>query len=225
VADGVGVADGSAVGVSDSFSPGVKMSSSALPMSSRTLPVSDGVGVGVDAPPSADSAGALVDGDGLGSGLSSEPESGEEPLSVAPSSAGSSSEAPSSSPDAGALVEAEGDGVAEGSFSSSVSSALSLASSASTQSLYSSIVRFFEDGLSSAWASVGVNPMPMRIAVGIEAMAIALPAGTLSRVNKGFFGAACRGPVLSRDSPAESAYWTSSAGTVPPVRPVGRDRS
>ncbi|BCL27636.1 hypothetical protein GCM10017557_24950 [Streptomyces aurantiacus] len=59
--------------------------------------------------------------------------------------------------------------------------------------------------MSSAEASVGVKPMPMRIAVGIDAMAIALPAGTCSLMKSGFLGAACRGPVLARDSPAESA--------------------
>jgi hypothetical protein len=122
-------------------------------------------------------------------------------LSDEPLPEASSPEEPCSSlSSAGALVEAEGDGVADASLLSSVSS-----SSASTQSLYSSIVRFFADGLSSARASVGVKPMPMRIAVGIEAMAIALPAGTCSLVNNGFLGAACRGPVLARDSPAEPA--------------------
>ena len=53
---------------------------------------------------------------------------------------------------------------------------------------------------SSALASVGVNPMPMRTAVGMAARAIALPAGMWNLVNSGFLGAACRGPVLARDS-------------------------
>lgn len=167
------------------------------------------------------SAGALdSEADGVGSGLSSEPESDEEPEPGVSEPDGSEALGSFSS-SAGALVEAEGDGVGDASsLASSVSS-----SNASTQSLYSSIVRFFADGLSSARASVGVKPIPMRMAVGIDAMAIALPAGTCNLVNNGFLGAACRGPVLSRDSPAGPAYWTSSAGTVPPVRPVGRARS
>lgn len=88
----------------------------------------------------------------------------------------------SSSVDASSLDEADGDGVGDADAPSS--------SMAARQSLYSSAVRLFELGCSSARASVGVNPMPMRTAVGIAAMAIALPAGMWNLVNSGFLGAA-----------------------------------
>ena len=79
--------------------------------------------------------------------------------------------------------------------------------------------------LVSAIASEDVNPKPMSTAVGIATEAIALPAGMWNLVNSGFLGAACRGPVLTRDSSTSVPWVTSSAGTVPPVRPVGRASS
>jgi hypothetical protein len=80
-----------------------------------------------------------------------------------------------------AEAEAEGDGEADGS---------SEPSSASTHFWYSSAVRLLDEGWSSACASVGVSPIPMRTAVGMAARAIALPAGTWNLVNNGFLGAA-----------------------------------
>ncbi|CAM5342780.1 hypothetical protein STENM223S_04826 [Streptomyces tendae] len=127
---------------------------------------------------------------------------------------------PSSSWPASPVAEGEGVGDSDGSFPAS--------SRAATQSLYSSAVRLLEGGaasLPSARASVGVNPIPMRTAVGIAAMAIALPAGMWNLVNNGFLGAAWRGPVLTRDDSTSVPRVTSSAGTVPPVRPVRRARS
>jgi hypothetical protein len=56
-------------------------------------------------------------------------------------------------------------------------------------------------GSSSADARRGVSPMPMSTAVGMAAMAIALPAGTCSLVSSDFRGAAWRGPVLTRGPP------------------------
>jgi hypothetical protein len=56
-------------------------------------------------------------------------------------------------------------------------------------------------GSSSADARRGVSPMPMSTAVGMAAMAIALPAGTCSLVSSDFLGAAWRGPVLTRGPP------------------------
>jgi hypothetical protein len=56
-------------------------------------------------------------------------------------------------------------------------------------------------GSSSADARRGVRPMPMSTAVGMAAMAIALPAGTCSLVSSDFRGAAWRGPVLTRGPP------------------------
>ncbi|CAM5337707.1 hypothetical protein SALBM311S_08892 [Streptomyces alboniger] len=114
------------------------------------------------------------------------------------------------------LAEVEGDGLADGEAPSS---------SAARQSLYSSAVRLLDAGWSSASARVGVSPIPMRTAVGIAARAIALPAGTWNLVNSGFLGAAWRGPVLTRDASTSVPWVTSSAGTVPPVRPVDRDHS
>ncbi|GAA2887871.1 hypothetical protein GCM10010524_20140 [Streptomyces mexicanus] len=70
-----------------------------------------------------------------------------------------------------------------------------------------------------------MKPIPTMTAVGIAAMAIALPAGMWNLVNSGFLGAAWRAPVLARDLSASAPWVTSSAGTVPPVRPVGRARS
>jgi len=56
-------------------------------------------------------------------------------------------------------------------------------------------------GSSSADARRGVSPMPMSTAVGMAAMAIALPAGTCSLVSSDFLGAAWRGPVPTRGPP------------------------
>jgi hypothetical protein len=196
--------------------------------------LSDGEGDAVALPLSDDSPDVPeeADGEGVGSAPSSEPEPDasdepdvseefeEELLSEDPEESEEFEESePSLSSDA--LVEAEGDGVADASLPSPESSR------AATQSLYSSAVRLFDvDGdLSSARASVGVNPMPMRTAVGIAAMAIALPAGIWNLVNSGFLGAAWRGPVLTRDLSTSVPWVTSSAGTVPPVRPVRRARS
>ncbi len=85
----------------------------------------------------------------------------------------------------------------------------------------------FRKGLSGgcglAIASCGVRPMPIRTAVGIAARAIALPAGTCSRVSSGLRGAAWRGPVLAAGVAARVSC--SSPGTVPPVRPGDRARS
>ncbi|GGZ19917.1 hypothetical protein GCM10010300_74900 [Streptomyces olivaceoviridis] len=61
--------------------------------------------------------------------------------------------------------------------------------------------------------------------MGMATEAIALPAGMWNLVNSGFLGAAWRGPDLARDPFASVPRVTSSAGTVPPVRPVGRARS
>jgi hypothetical protein len=148
---------------------------------------------------------------------SSEPESGEEAVLATPSSAPARSaaldcadrsgdedadgagsaeaslSAPSvpfasffSSPAAPSLAEADGVGEAE-------EASLSF-SSAATQSLYSSAVRLLAVGtgvlLLSASASEDVKPSPTITAVGIAAMAIALPAGMWNRVNSGFLGAA-----------------------------------
>lgn len=224
-ADDEAEADGLGLGVSSAFSPGVKTSLMASPIcSSRFLSVSDGDGAGsvsAACPP------AVAEGVGAGSALSSEPESGEESDPLPASFCGASS------------AGAEPLGSAEGSLSSSEALSLAVAdgvgdalaspfsafSMASRHSLNSSAVRFLDDGWSSAWASVGVKPIPIRTAVGIAAMAIAFPAGMWSLVNSGFLGAACRGPVLTRDASTSAPWVTSSAGTVPPVRPVRRARS
>ncbi len=161
--------------------------------SSRLRSVSDGDGAGsVSAfcPP------AVAEGAGAGSDSSSEPESGEEsePLSssLSASSSGAcsagaealgSGEGSSPSPEALSLALADGLGDA-------LASPFSACSMASRHSLNSSAVRFLDDGWSSAWASVGVKPIPIRTAVGIAAMAIALPAGMWNLVNSGFLGAA-----------------------------------
>lgn len=72
-------------------------------------------------------------------------------------------------------------------------------------------------GTGLAMASWGVMPMPISTAVGIAAIAIALPAGMCSRVSSGFLGAACRGPL--RAPPAAFSARRSSPGTVPPFVP------
>lgn len=136
-------------------------------------------------------------------------------------------------------AEADGVGAAEGPVASSLlslSAFLSLSwssesSSAATQSLYSSIVRLLSvladdaEGLLSATANVDVTPIPMRTAVGMAAMTMALPAGMWNLLNSGFLGAAWRCPDLARDSSTSAPWATSSVGTAPPVRPVGRARS
>jgi hypothetical protein len=191
-------------------------------MVSSTLPLlADAEGVGVDAALSDDLSDVLdedeeADADGVGSALSSEPESDEE---VLPEDAEAEGVGFAVSPDLSALAEAVGDGVADALAPSSEPV------TAATQSLYSSAVRLFDDPWSSARASVGVNPIPIRTAVGIAAMATAFPAGMWNLVNSGFLGAAWRGPVLTRDSSTSVPWVTSSAGTVPPVRPVRRARS
>jgi len=225
-AEGEGDADGEAALLDEESSPPVKMPVMASPMSLSTLSLLlDGEGVAVEAPSDVDvDLLAVAEGVGVGSALSSEPESGEE---VLPVSDDFDADGLGSSVDLSVdlsvgvplLVEADGDGVAE---------ALALASSpvtAATQSLYSSAVRLLEEEWSSAFARVGVSPMPIRTAVGIAARAIALPAGMWNLVNSGFLGAAWRGPVLTRDSSTSVPWVTLSAGTVPPVRPVGRARS
>ncbi len=83
----------------------------------------------------------------------------------------------------------------------------------------SSAVRLRDDGWSSAWASVGVKPIPISTAVGIAAMAIAFPAGMWNLVNSGFLGAACRGPVLTRDASTSAPWVTSSAALCLPFAP------
>ncbi len=137
---------------------------------------------------------AVAEGVGVGSASSSEPESGEEsdPLSASSSASGASwagaepvGSAEGSSASSEALSLAVADGV--GDALASPSSAFSMASK---HSLNSSAVRFLDDGWSSAWASVGVKPIPIRTAVGIAAMAIAFPAGMWNLVNSGFLGAA-----------------------------------
>jgi hypothetical protein len=199
----------------------VKMPEIALPMSSSRPPLvlladAEGVGVAVSLPD------VLSDADGDGVALSSEPES-DEP--VLPESELVSEESLDVSADA------EGEGVAlsaESSDAEAEADGEAEESRAVTQSLYSSAVRLFadEEPPLSASASEDVKPMPMRTAVGIATVAIALPAGMWNRVNSGFLGAAWRGPVLTRDSSTSVPWVTSSAGTVPPVRPVvGRARS
>jgi hypothetical protein len=213
-ADGVGLAVALAV---ESLPP-VKMPVIASPMvPSRSPPLlADADGVAVEAlPPPLLCADLLADGVGVDPALSSEPESDEEVLSgdedVLAEGVGSGLSA-----DAEALAEEEEEAEAEGVGLADAS----LPSTASTHFWYSSAVRLLAGEWSSARASVGVNPIPMRTAVGIAAMATALPAGTWNLVNSGFLGAAWRGPVLTRDSSTSVPRVTSSAGTVPPVRPV-----
>jgi hypothetical protein len=219
-ADAVGVGVALAV-ESELDEPPVRMPVMASPMlSSRPPLLADAEGVAVAVPPDEplESADLLAEADGVGvAALSSEPESDEE---VLPESAFASSVAVAEgvavsldeSADSLALV----DGVAEG---PAVDSAR-----AATQSLYSSAVRLFDVGEVvdplSARAREDVKPIPTITAVGIATVAIALPAGMWSLVNSGFLGAACRGPVLTRDSSTSVPWVTSSAGTVPPVRPV-----
>jgi hypothetical protein len=160
-----------------------------------------------------------ADGDGVGVASASEPESDEEEPPEPEPEPESDPEPEEAEGDGVTVVSsAEGDGLAE-------ADGEALPSSAATQSLYSSAVRLFAVGASSACASVGVKPIPISTAVGIAARAIALPAGTWNLVNSGFLGAAWRGPDLARDVSTSAPWVTSSAGTVPPVRPVDRARS
>ncbi|MGW7008596.1 hypothetical protein ACWGCW_38910 [Streptomyces sp. NPDC054933] len=85
---------------------------------------------------------------------------------------------------------ADGDGVADGDAEGELSG--DGLSDWLTQ--WSPLNGFF--GSSSACASRGVSPMPIRTAVGIAARAIALPTG--ARVSSDLRGAAWRGPVLAR---------------------------
>ncbi|MFE0326659.1 hypothetical protein ACWEWI_30115 [Streptomyces sp. NPDC003753] len=225
--------DGVAEGVTEEPEPDVEPPPVRTPVmaspivSSRFPPLAEADGLGVDAPPPEDVPDVLFDG--VGAALSPEPESGEEVVpdvlsEVFPELAFGDAEDVGSgvSADLEGLAEADddGDGEAEASLES-----LEL-SRASTHFWYSSTVRFLDDGeWSAALASVGVSPMPMRTAVGIAARAIAFPAGMWNLVNSGFLGAAWRGPVLTRDASTSAPWVTSSAGTVPPVRPVGRARS
>ena len=110
------------------------------------------------------------------------------------------------------------------SFSSFAPSCFSTLSGAVTQG--PSLKGLLGAGLAIAiW---GVSPMPMSTADGIAAMAIALPAGTWSRVSSGFFGAACLGPVLApaaallvqlvtRHGASRSFRWSGSFLTGRPV--------
>jgi hypothetical protein len=223
-ADGVGLA----VAVESPLPP-VKTSLIASPIESSRFPLvadGDGVAVAVPPPPDDDVSDEPDEGvaDGSGVALSAEPESDEEVLPEDESCAAADAVGVGvavSLAGVDSLAEAEGVGVAEGSLD---------ASRALTQSLYSSAVRLFDVGgvvveLPSASARLDVKPMPMSTAVGIATVAIALPAGMWNLVNSGFLGAAWRGPDLTRDSSTSAPWITLSAGTVPPVRPVGRARS
>lgn len=126
----------------------------------------------------------VAEAEGVGSASSSEPESDEE-VSPSPEVAVAEGLGSVSSADSEALAEADGVALADASVPSSAPSR------SSTQAWYSSAVRLFEVvGWSSALASVGVRPMPMRTAVGMAAKAIALPAGMWNLVDNGFLGAA-----------------------------------
>jgi hypothetical protein len=216
-ADGVGLE----LSLAEEPLPPVRTPVIASPMVSRTLPLlADAEGVGVEAAWSEDFCDVLAEdeeADGVGSALSSEPESDEEDVPEDVEGVGVALPE-----DSLALGEGEAEAEAEG---DAVSDAFSEPVTASTHFWYSSAVRLFEVEWSSAWASVGVSPIPMRTAVGMAARAIALPAGMWNLVNSGFLGAAWRGPVLTRDSSTSVPWITSSAGTVPPVRPVARARS
>jgi hypothetical protein len=219
-ADAVGVGVALAV-ESELDEPPVRIPVMASPMLSSRPPLlsdAEGVAVAVLLDEPLESVVLLAEADGVGVAVSSsEPES-DDPEEVLPESASFEADADgvASSLEESADSLADADGVAEG---LAVDSA-----SAATQSLYSSAVRLLDDGEAvaplSARASEDVKPNPMITAVGIATVAIALPAGMWSLVNSGFLGAACRGPVLTRDSSTSVPWVTSSAGTVPPVRPV-----
>jgi hypothetical protein len=220
------LAEADGAGVELAVSSGVRIFLMASPTpsgSSGFVVLADAEGAGVDAALSAALPDVLAeeDAEGAGVALSPEPESGEEVLPGAADSDDAEGAGVAWSEDALALALAlalaEADGVA-------VADA-SLPFTASTHAWYSSAVRVLDVAWSSAWASVGTKPIPMRTAVGIAAMAIALPAGIWILVSSGFLGAAWRGPVLTRESSTSVPWVTSSAGTVPPVRPVARARS
>jgi hypothetical protein len=238
VASGVAEADGVGLGVV--LEPPVKMLPRASPMVPSRPPswlaLADGVGVGVSLVPEPEPLDVPFDpeDDVLDVPFSPEPESDEEDEPEEPEVAfcveGVAGAAGLAEPlllslvsfaESLPLAEADGEGEAEALFLEP--------SSAVTQSLYSFAVRLLagdaDELLLSARASEDVTPSPMKTAVGIATVAIALPAGMCNLVNSGFFGAAWRGPVLARDSSTSVPWVTSSAGTVPPVRPVGRARS
>jgi hypothetical protein len=184
-ADGVGLALDVSEPAEPEAEPPVRTPVRASPMESSSPPPPDGDAVAV----SEEDAEA----DGAGVALSSEPESGEEVLPAEPVASEDPGEPPVSADfradfcvsAACASEDADGEGVAESppealAEGEGLAEAVGESSSAATQSLYSSAVRLRDDvaeGWSAASASVGVNPIPMRTAVGIAATAIALPAG------------------------------------------------
>jgi hypothetical protein len=238
LADGVADGDGLAEEPPESELPPPRMPPSVSPRVPSRPPLlldADGVGVAVPAPepddesdePEPESEPEPDVAVGWGVALSPEPESGEEVLPESPDCVSFESLAPALAEGDGVavspLLEADGEGDDEASLD---------ASSAVTQSLYSSAVRLLAVGdgdgllpLPAARASEDVKPMPISTAVGIATEAMAFPAGMWNLVNSGFLGAAWRGPVLARDPSTSVPRVTSSAGTVPPVRPVGRARS
>jgi hypothetical protein len=211
-ADGVGVA------LPCEPEPPERTPSIAFPMVPSSPPPEEADGDGVDVPLPVELPDALAeDPDGDGVALSSEPESDEEALPLSDVlSEDAEGVGVGVSADLDALAEADGDGEDDASLEPSW---------ASTHFWYSSAVRLLAGEWSSARASVELTPIPMKTAVGIAARAMALPAGMWNLVNSGFLGAAWRGPVLARDASTSAPWVTSSAGTMPPVRPVGRARS
>jgi hypothetical protein len=200
-AEGDDVAEGLAAEPEPDPEPPVRTPVMASPIvPSRFPPLAEADGLGEDAPPPEDVPDVLLDG--VGSALSSEPESDEEVLPDVVSDAfpelpcGDAEDVGSGvSADFEGLAEADDDGDGEDEESSR----------ASTHFWYSSTVRLLDDGVwSAARASVGVSPIPMRTAVGIAARAIAFPAGMWNLVNSGFLGAAWRGPGLTRDASASA---------------------
>jgi hypothetical protein len=195
---------------------------------SRSPPPAEADGLGVAEPLPEDFPDVVPEG--VGVALSPEPEPGEEVCSEllsepVPDDLSAEAEGVGFAVSADffppvPLAEADGDGDGEVSLESWEPPR------ASTHFWYSSALRVgLADGWSSARANAVLSPTPMKTAVGIAARAIALPAGMWNLVNSGFLGAAWRGPVLARDASASAPWVTSSAGTVPPVRPVGRARS
>jgi hypothetical protein len=229
-----GVADGEGLADEPESLPPPSRPPSVSPMVSSRPPLlldADGVGEAEPLPepeePEPEEPEVAL---GVGVALPPEPESDEEDDDVEDDD---EDEGVVSEPFVPAL--AEGDGVAESDALAEADGVgeaeLSLPAICLTQFLYSSAFWLFDvvdgDGLLplSARASVDVKPMPISTAVGIATEAIALPAGMWNLVNSGFLGAAWRGPVLSRDPSTSVSRVASSAGTVPPVRPVGRARS
>jgi hypothetical protein len=212
----LGDSDGVGLAVSSEPEPPVKIPVIVSPISSSRLPpLADAEGLDVAVSPDWSSPDLLADGDGVGSAASPEPESDDEevpepedPEEDEPEVSEESAESEDPEPEE-SWSPSEADGLGFASSSLPVASALSegdaeAPSRAATHSLYSSAVRLFDDVLAvlslSATARLAVNPIPMRTAVGIAAMAIALPAGMWNLVNSGFLGAAWRGPVLTRDA-------------------------